>query len=395
MGKLLFTFILLAFAWTCSKAIVVVKPGTFPTMCQGGGYVTQTTPIVIKTTAFNDFGAGDWEAYEVGAPAGYEFSISTCTITFYGAGGGNVSLPSLGVGNYNLLFVVISIDNPSSMDSIVISGLQVRALVGATSPANIYRVAATDYAPTPDHIENGNMPANMLLHGVLTSVPDPIPTITFSPQPYYCNLENSNNPLTATPTSGTWSGTGVTSNVFNPYTVSPNTYTLTYSVLNGGFCLNQTTVDVVVKSSPTVTMTSSDADNVICVGQSVTFTGSSTGTNKRYQFLKNNIPITALSTTNIYTTTTLLNNDQITVVSDNGNFTCADTSSVITMTVISNPNATLSITGLPLLVCSNNTNSYPIVVSPTGLGTITGSGVSGTNFTPSAASAGMQTISYN
>ncbi len=391
MKKILLVYTLFIMGSLSANAQVVVKPFTFPPMCQAGDFVLQTGSFVIKETVVGAFAEEFWRAYEIEIPNGYELgNYGTWNIAAYGA---DISTSNLGTFSGNNLIFTISVATASmtSIDSIVITGLQIRATTSAATSAPLYRITST--YPTGNHIQNGNMAANNLPHGTLTSVPNPAPTITYTPDPYYCNRENVNNTLTATPLGGTWSGAGVTGNLFNAFMIPASINTLTYSVLNGGLCTNQSILDVLVKTSPTVSISSNDADNTICPLQSVTFTGTSTGSGKRYQFYKNNIPATALSTSPLYTTTALNDGDQIMVVSDNGNLTCPDTSSVITMTVIANPNPTVSVSGLPSLVCSNTAGSFSILTSPVG-GTLTGNGVSGSNFSPSTARAGNQVITY-
>jgi hypothetical protein len=391
MKKLLFTFILLSLLWMGSSAQVVVKPGTWPTMCQGGAYVMQINPIVIKETLPTDFATQSGRVYQISCPAGYQFDLNSHVTTFYSTGGGSIT-PSYGP-NVNPLFIVF---NPSSstIDSIVITGLKIRAFVGAATSAIIVREncsAPSNCGTGLNHTQNGNMITDGLIHGTFNSLINPFPNITFVPDAFYCDLDNVNYTLTGTPSGGTWAGTGVSTGLFNSFGLSPNTYSLTYSV-NNGPCTNQSSINVVVKSSPSVAIVSDDADNVLCDGQTVTFTASASGSNKRYQFYKNNIPVTTISTTNTYTTTTILNGDVISVAADNGNLTCQRFSSSITMSVVT-PSIIVSLPTLPPLVCSNISTGYTIQSTYPG-GTYSGNGVSGNTFTPSLATVGTNTISY-
>lgn len=67
--------------------------------------------------------------------------------------------------------------------------------------------------------------------------------------------------LTATPSGGTWSGTGVTGTTFDPATASPGSYTLTYQVVTGG-CTNLGTFTVQVAPNP-ATPTLSITDSLL------------------------------------------------------------------------------------------------------------------------------------
>ena len=69
-------------------------------------------------------------------------------------------------------------------------------------------------------------------------------------------------------------------------------------------------ITMVVNPLPTVTLTESSGGNVICSGQSVTFTGSGATT---YQFFKNNLPVSGIGA-NVWTTSNLISSDTVEVV---------------------------------------------------------------------------------
>ncbi|HVD99549.1 MAG TPA: T9SS type A sorting domain-containing protein [Cytophagaceae bacterium] len=393
MKKLLLTFIVVVLTTIAqySKAQVVVKAGDFPSMNQGGGYVTQRSPIIIAETNTSDFPITPGTVtYVITAPTNYEFLPNSGNFIPSGGCTSNcINISDFDAGFMNVTATTITITfrcfTSNYIDSLSIINLQVRALTGALVTGNILRTGGTA-------VQAGNSPANAQVHGILCSANNAIPIITYTPDAYYCNKENSNYTLTANPSGGTWTGSGVTGSNFNPFGVVSGTKKIKYTLITGT-CYNADSINVVVKPSPTISLTSNDADNTICQGQSVTFTGTNTGGSKRFQFLVNNVPVTSLSTTSTYNTTALNNGDQITLISDNGNLTCPDTTAAITMTVITNPNPSVSISGLPSLVCSNTTGTFPITINPAG-GTLTGNGVSGTNFSPSLAGSGNQIITY-
>lgn len=62
-------------------------------------------------------------------------------------------------------------------------------------------------------------------------------------------------PLTGSPAGGTFSGTGVVNNAFNPSSVGPGTYTLTYTYTNASGCTNSSNSTIQVLSSPNVFLT--------------------------------------------------------------------------------------------------------------------------------------------
>lgn len=115
---------------------------------------------------------------------------------------------------------------------------------------------------------------------------------------------------------------------------------------------------------PTATLTSSDADNIICQGTSVTFTAASGGTN--YNFMTGASSLqNGLSAT--YTTTTLTNGQEIHVVVTNSTG-CIGTSPSITTTVNTIP--------VPVLTSSDADNIFCAGTSVT----FTASGGSNYNF---------------
>ena len=59
--------------------------------------------------------------------------------------------------------------------------------------------------------------------------------------------------LTGSPLGGVWSGSGVNSGgAFDPSSVSPGTYTLTYTYTDGNSCVNSDTRDITVNGLPVV-----------------------------------------------------------------------------------------------------------------------------------------------
>jgi len=126
---------------------------------------------------------------------------------------------------------------------------------------------------------------------------------------------------------------------------SSGTYTVTVTDANG--CSNTASQSVTVNPNlpVSVSISSSDADNTICDGTAVTFTATPTngGTTPAYQWKLNGSNING-ATSSAYTTSSLNNNDEITVVLTS-NEVCTSgnpaTSNGITTTV--NPNLPVSV----------------------------------------------------
>ncbi|HML57818.1 MAG TPA: immunoglobulin domain-containing protein, partial [Ferruginibacter sp.] len=177
------------------------------------------------------------------------------------------------------------------------------------------------------------------------------PTAVLSGGATYCENENSTTTLTLTVTgSGTISGTLSDNTPFSgtaptiTVNVSPfETTVYTIATLADANCsaiaqdLSGTATIIVNPLIPvSVVIESSDPDNEICDGTSVTFTATpGNGGNASYQWLLNGNPVG--TDQNTYTTSTLVDGDQVSVVLTSDVTPCATgnpaTSNVITTTV--------------------------------------------------------------
>ena len=142
--------------------------------------------------------------------------------------------------------------------------------------------------------------------------------------------------------------------ILNP-TVTPTanrTYTLT--IRDGNGITFSDAVDVIL-NTPTVTLGSSDADNTICAGQSVTFTALPAG-QTNYEFFVNGISVQS-SNVNLYNTSALLNGQTVTVRITNAS-SCSVLSSGITTTVNPNPVATLISSDGDNIICNGTSVTF-------------------------------------
>ncbi|MFN5829770.1 MAG: beta strand repeat-containing protein, partial [Bacteroidota bacterium] len=193
----------------------------------------------------------------------------------------------------------------------------------------------------------------------------------------------SASPLTlsgATPTSGAWSGTGVTGSQFNPSVAGAGTYILTYSV-GSGSCLISDTIQVNVLPNPTINITA--APTTICAGQSSTLTAS--GANS-YAWS----PSASLSApTGSSVTATPSANTSYTVIGTAVNGCTASTNVAVNVNPLPIVNA-----GPDLSFCNQNIPQTLTGFNPVG-GTWSGSGVTSAGvFTPSVAGNGTFTLTY-
>ena len=128
------------------------------------------------------------------------------------------------------------------------------------------------------------------------------------------------------------------------------------------------------------------AQNSICIGQSIQFTDNSSGTINSWNwdfgdgnFSSNPNPSYQYSSPGVYTV-------QLTVSNVNGTDT-----EFQTITVYDLPNVSLT---SPILQACNTDNTFNLIGSPSG-GNYSGPGVNGSNFDPSIAAIGANTITYD
>lgn len=100
-----------------------------------------------------------------------------------------------------------------------------------------------------------------------------LPTVTLSALANVCQNGNAVTLSGGSPAGGTYSGTGVTGNSFNPATAGAGTHTITYSYTNASGCAGSATSSITVDPTPSVTLSTPAS---ICVNASpLTLTGGS------------------------------------------------------------------------------------------------------------------------
>src|SRR5690606_18348854 len=119
------------------------------------------------------------------------------------------------------------------------------------------------------------------------------------------------------------------SNTYSPPALASGT-TVTVSATNNG-CTSAVSAGITttVNTYPVVTLVSSDVDNTICAGESVTFTASPAGLTS-YPFL-GGATVLQQAPQNTYPTTALATGNSVSVIGCNAN--CSDTSSAIATVV--------------------------------------------------------------
>jgi hypothetical protein len=159
----------------------------------------------------------------------------------------------------------------------------------------------------------------------------------------------------------TWSpSTGLSAdNIPNP-AASPSattTYTLTITDGNGIIASDNTTITVSPGSTFEANLVSTDPDNTICQGESVTFIATPINASN-YEFFVNGLSVQN-GASNSYTTTSLNDGDQVFVtVTTTGGCGGSDDSNVITMTVNANPTPGLTSSDADNIICAGESVTF-------------------------------------
>ncbi len=139
--------------------------------------------------------------------------------------------------------------------------------------------------------------------------------------------------------------------------VGAQTVTVNYDNASGCDGTSPATSNVTVINMPIPTLTSSDANDTICLGEPVTFTA---GGGDEYEFLVNGVTAQAQSASNLFTTTSLSNNDTVTVRAVFVPSGVADTSAGIGMTVHALPNITLTVDPVLDSICTGSNTQLTV-----------------------------------
>jgi len=186
----------------------------------------------------------------------------------------------------------------------------------------------------------------------------PTASINVTPSTTICSGEC----VTMTASGGSnyqWSNPpGLATATINVCPAVTTTYTVT--VTQAG-CTTQAvaSVTITVNPMPTATLTSDDADQIVCSGTVVTFTDIGSGA-ALYTFNVNGSNVIA-SGNNTYSQALTINPTTVYVIASNG--TCVDTSNVLTFTVNPKPDITITTVNLPS-ICGACDGS--IITSTTG-----------------------------
>jgi len=205
------------------------------------------------------------------------------------------------------------------------------------------------------------------------------PTVGFSGlNVNYC-ANSPTSTLIGSPLGGTFSGPGITTNIFSPLSAGTGTHQIVYTYIDPStLCSNTSSQNVSVNAIQSVGFTGLAAS--YCINSPlVNLSGNPSGGSFSGPGITGNSfnPATATVGTHsiIYSYT------------DVNNCTNSDTQSVIV-----NPLPTVTYSGLASSYCANST-AVSLSGNPSG-GTFSGNGISGSNFNPANAGTGSITIDY-
>jgi len=207
----------------------------------------------------------------------------------------------------------------------------------------------------------------------------PLPAVSLSPFADICSNGSLLLLSGGSPTGGVYSGAGVSAGTFDPVSVGPGVYPVSYSVTGANSCGNTATQNIIVNAAPNVSV---NAIAPVCINASPfvlsgAAPGGGTWTGLGVSDSDFN-PATAGAGTHSLTYSFI-------------NASSCSASVSISIIVNSPPVVTLA------SLSSTCLNSTPYTLSggsPVG-GTYSGPGVSGTTFNPSVAGLGTHTISYS
>lgn len=206
-----------------------------------------------------------------------------------------------------------------------------------------------------------------------------IPTVTLSALSPVCQTASAVTLSGGSPSGGTYSGTGVTGNSFDPATSGVGTFAITYSYTNANGCSSTAQSTMVVNAVTTASMSTPDA---VCDNTSSFALTTGTPSGGTYSG-------TGVSSNNFVPSVAGVGTTTITYTYTNAQG-CASTATA-SQVVNAAPTVTLgSFTNL----CSNAAAITLAGGNPAG-GTFSGNGVSGITFTPSVAGAGTTSITYS
>jgi large repetitive protein len=209
---------------------------------------------------------------------------------------------------------------------------------------------------------------------------NPIPFVDFDGLVTPICMNSDDITLTGIPSGGTFSGNGISGNVFSPSTAGlGGPYPITYTFTDANGCSNDTVKLVTVNPVPVASVSSLLSDYCQNFGV-VILEGTPIGGT----FTVDGVVTTFFNTNDLSVGTHTV---VYSVTDGNG---CADDT---TMQFVINPIPTVSFAGLNNSYCID-ASTVTLTGNPSG-GTFSGNGIVGNTFNPTLAEAGVHTITYS
>ena len=198
-----------------------------------------------------------------------------------------------------------------------------------------------------------------------------LPIVSFTGLPTTCCLNDSAYLLIGNPSGGSFSGSGIVQNVFNPFLASTGFHNITYTFTDANSCTNSTSQNITVYPNP---IANAGTNQTIACGGSGVMIGSGTTSGFSYQWSPSNSlssstisnPIASPNITTIYTLT-LTNNSTGCTATDEVivSITGGPTATAWPDTMIcEGQSVTLYSSGGSTYLWSTNATSQSITVSP-------------------------------
>jgi len=204
-----------------------------------------------------------------------------------------------------------------------------------------------------------------------------LPNISFGSMASNQCIDNAAVSLSASPSGGSFTGTGVSGTSFNPATAGVGTHQVYYSVSDANSCSNTDSFAFVVHALPNITFNvGSSCVNIASMSLSATPAGGSFGGSyvTGSTFSPSNAGVGSHQVTYSYTDAYSCSN--------------VDTQSIVVNAL---PAVSFSLSNSDFCI---DANSISLSATPSG-GSFSGSGISGTSFSPSAAGMGSHNLVYS
>jgi gliding motility-associated-like protein len=346
-------------------------------------------PVCIASSAF---------ALTTGTPSGGTYSG-------IGVTGNNFTPSTAGIGTHTIYYSFTDVNGCSNIDSTTITvydipvvtftpvipvcdGTPAFALTGGSPVGGIYSgvgVVGNNFDPAVAGIGTQNITytytdAQGCSNSTTTNISvNALPNVTLSNFSFVC-VDASTFALSGgSPAGGTYSGTGVNANNFDPATAGVGSHTITYSFTDANGCSNSKTKNITVNALPTVTLS---VINPVCIASSAFTLTTGTPSGGTYSGIgvtgNSFTPFTAgIGTHTIY----------YSFADGNG---CSNIDSTA-ITVYNIPVVTFT----PVNPVCVGTSAFALSGGTPAGGTYSGLGVVGNNFDPAVAGIGTQTITYS